>query len=109
MSSSDSSQPLFRHGGPTYTHDCINCKWLGTVERLISSQVPGDVTEVDLYAHYEYRAGTATDVVARYGNEPNQVVSGAQQSPFAAVNDPEPHLAAAATRAIQLGFLRVSA
>lgn len=105
MTSSVSSQPYLRHGEPAYTHDCRDCQRLGAVDRLPSYQILGDVTEVDLYAHYDRRAGCVTDVVARYGNKPAETIRNQGQHPLAR----EPHLEAAAARSRQLGLLPVDA
>ena len=107
MTASVSSRPLLGRGAPAHEHNCSYCQFLGTVDRLASRQVPEDAIQVDLYVHYNVRHGVRyyDDVVARYGNEPGQVVEGRRQSPFTAVNEPEPHLAAARECATKLGYL----
>lgn len=101
--SSSIPAPLFRHGPPAFDHDCVHCRFLGTVDRMDSSLIPADVTEVDLYAHTSPQAGHfATDVIVRYGNEPIEQVKGEGQHAFTR----EPHLEAAAERTNMLGLLR---
>lgn len=98
------SQPLFRQGGPNYVHGCIDCRFLGAIDRLDlpGNQVPEGVTDVELYAHFVPGGSSAVDVAARYGYEADAVIKGSDQRRFAA---PEPHLAAAAQRCARLGYL----
>lgn len=56
---------------PIYKHDCSECEYLGTF-------IPPDdkfqpITEYDLYAHLRERM---VELIARYGNNPPDYLSG---------------------------------
>jgi hypothetical protein len=74
---------------PKYKHDCKECVFLGTVP-------DPQANFCDLYAHWIEKQRT---VIARYGNEPHQYLSGIPMISY------YPALKEALTRAINLGIV----
>ena len=59
---------------PRWKHDCDTCEFLGRHDS--PEFITGGVTKHwDLYVHF-YPNGSTTTIVARYGNEPDEYVSG---------------------------------
>lgn len=82
-------RPSTASASPKWKHDCMYCTYLGAAPDIDGSQL-------DLYICQRQKLPS---VLARYGNQGHQYLSGLT----AAANDP--HLAEAKRRAISLGLV----
>lgn len=82
---------------PTFTHDCVQCVFLDNFKH-------DGAEEYDLYVCKQFDDGSCPTVIARYGNEPGDYLSGLGDS---AIFNKAYVLHEAFKRAYQQGYLTI--